>query len=128
MSHIWLSGKNATDYDLLPELKKAREARAKLKHAILAVSLQKRISKLKVEESDSESDMGDAEGESGGASTGPGAVAEKKPSGNLKKKIKEGVAFQEVVRASLLAAQQKKEALEVDQELEKEAKRRSFQG
>lgn len=125
MSHIWLSGKNATDYDLLPELRRAKEARAKLKHAIVAISLQKRISKLKVEESDSESDMGDAEGTSGGASTGPAPASDKK--GLLRNKVKEG-AFQAVVRASLKDAQHKKEMLEADQELEKEAKRRSFQG
>lgn len=125
MSHTWLSGQTATDYDLLPELRRAREARAKLKHAILAISLQKRISKLKVEESDSESDMGDAEGAAGGA---PKDGASKAGGPVLKDKIKKATAFQEVVRASLRAEQQKKEALEVDQELEAEARRRSFQG
>ncbi|CAG9953753.1 unnamed protein product [Clonostachys rosea f. rosea IK726] len=60
LGHIWLSGKTATDHDLLPEIRRAREARAKLKHAILAVSLKKRIAALKADESDSD-EMGDAE-------------------------------------------------------------------
>lgn len=117
--------------DLLPELKKAREARAKLKHAILAVSLQKRIAKLKTEESDSESDMGEAEGSAVGPNRHVPAPPKGGPSsakGLLREKIKDATAFQEVVRAAKLAEQHKKEALEVDQELEKEAKRRSFQG
>jgi calcium/calmodulin-dependent protein kinase I len=131
LGHIWLSGKTANDVDLLPELRKAREARAKLKHAILAISLQKRIAALKTEESDSESDMGDAESSGLRAerspSLGMGGKTSPRP-GSLRDKVKDVTAFAEVVRAAKLAEQHKKEALEADKELENEAKRRSFQG
>ncbi|KAF4123513.1 hypothetical protein GMORB2_6214, partial [Geosmithia morbida] len=50
LNHIWLSGKNATDHDLLPEIRTAREARARLKHAILAISLKKRLAALKADD------------------------------------------------------------------------------
>ncbi|CAG9985136.1 unnamed protein product [Clonostachys byssicola] len=60
LEHTWVSGLTASEHDLLPDISRAMEARAKLKHAILAVTLKKRIAALKEAESDSD-DMGDAE-------------------------------------------------------------------
>lgn len=135
LKHIWLSGKTATDHDLVPELRRAQEARAKLKHAILAVKLQKRIAKLKVEEDDSDSsDMGDAEaaipglvraGASGSSGGSDSASGDKKTT--LKDKIKDGAVFREVVLAKVREEKAKKEAaLTTDEELVEEARRRSF--
>ncbi|KFA67497.1 hypothetical protein S40285_00254 [Stachybotrys chlorohalonatus IBT 40285] len=125
LSHSWLSGKTATDHDLLPELRRAQEARAKLRHAILAVSLQKRLSKLKDAESD-ESDMGEAEPVP--KITSELAVGSESKPGMLKEKLKGGAVFREVVLASVRDAKQKQDALKADEELEKEARRRSMQG
>jgi calcium/calmodulin-dependent protein kinase I len=99
LNHSWLSGKTATDHDLLPELRRAKEARAKLRHAILAVSLKKRIAQLKDEETDSENDMAEAE-------EGVPSPDLNKP--NLKEKLK-GSVFREVVLAKVRDAKHKQE-------------------
>jgi calcium/calmodulin-dependent protein kinase I len=121
LGHIWLSGKNATDHDLVPELLRAREARAKLKHAILAVSLSKRIAALKADESDSDSpEMADAEAGI------PTAVSpgEKKPN-LLKEKVKSGAVFREVVMGAVKDQKAKEEAAAAEAKELEEARRRS---
>lgn len=121
MSHIWLSGQNATDKDLLPELRRAKEARAKLKHAILAVSLKKRIAALKTDESDSESsEMGDAADAIPAVS--PGEKKEK--STLIRDRVKDGAVFREVVLAGLRDKKQREEA-EAEQAMLEDAKKRS---
>lgn len=126
MKHTWLSGQTATEHDLLPELRRAKEARMKLKHAILAVSLQKRIAKLKTEESDPESEeMGDAAAAVPGAGIfGASGSGEKKTT--LADKLKGGAVFREVVLAKVREEKAKKESLQTDEELVQEARRRSF--
>ena len=122
MGHVWLSGKNAnTEHDLLPELRRAREARAKLKHAVLAVSLKKRLADLKTDEADSEDELGELD-------QTPSTTTVDSSASSLKDKLKAGAGFREVVMASVRDAQNKKEALEADQEMEQEARRRSYQG
>ncbi|ODA82881.1 hypothetical protein RJ55_01390 [Drechmeria coniospora] len=129
MGHIWLTGKNATEHDLVPELLKARELRRKFKHAILAASLKKRIADLKDAESDSDNDMKDAEDAipEGAADLQPKS-GESSKQVSLKDKLKDGALFREVVLAKVKDEKQKKESLEADMELEKEARRRSFNG
>ncbi|CAG9953750.1 unnamed protein product [Clonostachys rosea f. rosea IK726] len=102
LGHIWLSGKTATDHDLLPEIRRAREARAKLKHAILAVSLKKRIAALKADESDSD-EMGDAE-------EGIPSVGGEKKLNVLREKVKDGAVFREVVLGAVRDKRAKEEA------------------
>lgn len=117
LNHIWLSGKTATDHDLLPELRRAKEARAKLKHAILAVSLKKRIAQLKDEETDSENDMVEAD------AAVPTASGESLPDTNkpsLKEKLKGGAVFREVVLATVRDAKHKQELLEADEAAKKQ--------
>lgn len=117
LSHTWLSGQTATDHDLLPELRRAREARAKLKHAILAVSLKKRIAALKTDENDSESDeMGDAE------EGIPGPSGDKK-STLIRDRVKDGAVFREVVLGAVRDKKAKEEAEAAEKELEEAAKR-----
>lgn len=53
MDHIWLSGKNATDHNLLPEIRGFR-ARSKFRRVIEKIKLQARIQKLKEQEDDPE--------------------------------------------------------------------------
>lgn len=114
-----MSGKTATDHDLLPELRRAKEARAKLRHAILAVSLKKRIAQLKDEETDSENDMAEADAAVAGAS-GDSLPDTNKP-GTLKEKLKGGAVFREVVLAKVRDAKHKQELLEADEAAKKEA-------
>ncbi|KAL7960551.1 Calcium/calmodulin dependent protein kinase [Trichoderma compactum] len=123
LGHIWLSGKNATDHDLLPELRKAREARAKLKHAILAVSLRKRIAELQDAESDSDSD------EMAAAKDAiPGQPAAASKTSVLREKVKDGSLFRSVALAAIAdhAAKKELEAEITDEDLVKQAKRKSF--
>ncbi|EFX02680.1 calcium calmodulin-dependent protein kinase [Grosmannia clavigera kw1407] len=57
MKHKWLSGENATDHNLLPEIK-AFMAKARLRRGIELVKLTNRIEALKMQEEDPEnSDM-----------------------------------------------------------------------
>ncbi|PTB81556.1 Calcium/calmodulin dependent protein kinase [Trichoderma longibrachiatum ATCC 18648] len=122
LGHIWLSGKNATDHDLLPELRKAREARAKLKHAILAVSLRKRIAALQDVESDSDSDeMAAAEEAIPGQ---PAAPSNK--TNVLREKVKDGSLFRSVALAAIRDHAAKKEAEITDEDLVKQANRKSY--
>ncbi|KAK8150296.1 hypothetical protein G3M48_002866 [Beauveria asiatica] len=145
LRHIWLSGENATEHDLLPELRRAKEARAKLKKAILAIQLQKRIARLRHEadDDDDDNDLQDAAQnvESGGlakafsgisvssggssSSGGAGAGEAKKPS--LKETVRSGAVFREVVLAKVREEKAKREAaLQTDEDLVQEARRRSF--
>jgi calcium/calmodulin-dependent protein kinase I len=107
---------------LLPELRKAREARAKLKHAILAVSLRKRIAALQDVESDSDSDeMAAAEEAIPGQ---PAAPSNK--TNVLREKVKDGSLFRSVALAAIKDHAAKKEAEITDEDLVKQANRKSF--
>lgn len=143
LRHIWLSGQNATEHDLLPELRRAKEARAKLQKVIFAIQLQKRIARLRHEAGGDDYDDGlqDAEQNvettglakafsgvsvSSGGSGGSGSSGEtKKPS--LKDTVRSGAVFREVVLAKVREEKAKKEAaLQTDEDLVQEARRRSF--
>lgn len=104
----------------MPELRLAREARSKLKHAILAVSLKKRIAALKADETDPESsEMGDAEAGIPGA-----MLTSERKTDLLKDKVKSGAVFRAVVQGAVADKKQKEEAAAAEQEL-LEAQRRS---
>lgn len=137
MRHIWLSGQNATDHDLLPELRRAKEARAKLRKAIMAIQLQKRIARLRAhgDSDDSDNELQDAaqnvdggglaKAFSGVSVSNSAAGDKKKPS--LKDHLKDGAIFREVVLAKVRDERAKKEAaLQTDEDLVEEARRRSF--
>ncbi|TQW10653.1 calcium/calmodulin-dependent protein kinase [Cordyceps javanica] len=137
LKHIWLSGQNATEHDLLPELRRAKEARAKLRKAILAIQLQKRIARLRHEaDEDDDNDLQDAAQnvETSGlakafsgvsVSSGSSSGETKKPS--LKDTVRSGAVFREVVLAKVREEKAKKEAaLQTDEDLVQEARRRSF--
>lgn len=107
MGHIWLSGKNATDHNLLPELEAYRR-RARLRRAIEIIKLQNRIAKLREHEEDpADSDMGDVQA---GAGDNKG----------------DGSRLHALGMFALREAKQKQESLQVEEEMEKESRRRSF--
>lgn len=97
LGHIWLTGQNATEHDLVPELLKAYEIRKKFKHAVPAASLKKKIERLREAGSDSEDDMRDA------AQAVPGASAESLPrsesgkAASLRDVVKDGSFFHAVM-------------------------------
>ncbi|KAM0248393.1 hypothetical protein ACHAQJ_009495 [Trichoderma viride] len=107
LGHIWLSGQNASDHNLLPEIEAFRR-RSRLRRAIEIIKLQNRINKLKEREDDPEnSEMGDVH------------------SSHSDDK-KDGARLHAVGLFALKDVKQKQETLQMEEELGKEAKRRSF--
>jgi len=145
LQHPWLTGENATDHNLLPEIR-AYMAKARLRRGIEIVKLANRIEALKMQEDEAdevpgESDVpADAKAAAGAALSGEAAGAEKglatnteagsepggkKTLGNIAK----GAIFREVVLAKVREMKEQENALKVVEEAqEKEAKRRSFHG
>lgn len=132
MKHPWLSGENATDHNLLPEIK-AFMAKARLRRGVEMVKLANRIEALKLQEDDQEdSDMpSDAyvAADASRPAASSSAISNPKPEGEgkrqLSKKLK-GAIFREVVLAKVREMKQQEQTLKVAEEVEKEHKRRSF--
>lgn len=129
MKHPWLSGENATDHNLLPEIR-AFMAKARLRRGIEMVKLANRIEALKMQEDDAEdSDMPTDSYAAADATKPTVASSSSTPSeGNkssLSKKLK-GAIFREVVLAKVREMKQQEQTLKVAEEVEKEHKRRSF--
>jgi calcium/calmodulin-dependent protein kinase I len=108
---VWLTGKNATDHNLLPEIR-AYVARARLRRGVELVKLANRIESLRMQEDDDESrdDVpGDAAEAAGEALVSQklgtkGLGAAKDPIAPGKKslsKIARGAIFREVVLAKV---------------------------
>ncbi|ORY66229.1 calcium/calmodulin-dependent protein kinase [Pseudomassariella vexata] len=124
MEHTWLRGESATDHNLLPEIK-AYMAKARLKRGIELVKLANRIEALKMQEDDPENpdfpdDAVTAARDSPKETTGSGK-------GRLTKAMK-GAIFREVVMAKVREMKEQEQTLKVKEEVEKEAKRKSFSG
>lgn len=60
MKHIWVSGKTASDHNLLPEIR-AYVAKARLRRGIELVKLANRIEALKMQEDDEDDVPGEAD-------------------------------------------------------------------
>jgi len=154
--HPWLSGENATDHNLLPEIR-AYMAKARLRRGIEIVKLANRIEALKMQEDEnddaapSKSDVpADAKAAAGSALGGGIASSSSTPritttdekglgtskeaesqAGGKKSlsRLAKGAIFREVVLAKVREEKEKEAALRVEKDAqEKEAKRRSFQG
>lgn len=142
LKHPWLSGENATDHNLLPEIR-AYLTKARLRRGIEMVKLANRIEALKMQEDDAEdSDIPqDAtlaadqsrsrslsfrtnDGGSGGGGGGSGSDTGKR---TLSKTIKSAI-FREVVLAKVREMKEQEQTLKVTEEVEKESKRKSFHG
>lgn len=136
LNHPWLSGKTATDHNLLPEIR-AYMAKARLRRGIEIVKLANRIESLKMQdESGDEASEVDIPTDSKTAATNatlrPGEMPgrAKSPSGEKKSlsKIAKGAIFREVVLAKVREMKEQEQALKVESEAkEKDAKRRSTQ-
>ncbi len=142
LAHPWLSGKTASDHNLLPEIR-AYLTRARLRRGIEMVKLANRIEALKMQEDDPEdSDMPqDATSaadqarhfntsrantiESDSAGAGPASAGAADPAAapekrTLSKTIK-GAIFREVVLAKVREMKQQEETLKVTEEASKQA-------
>lgn len=146
LAHPWLSGQNASDHNLLPEIR-AYLTRARLRRGIEMVKLANRIEALKMQEEDPEnSDMPkDAtlaadqtrhfspsrantnESVSAGADSTAAPAADADGSGSssggkrtLSKTIK-GAIFREVVLAKVREMKEQEETLKVTEEASKQA-------
>ncbi|KAI0515290.1 Pkinase-domain-containing protein [Xylaria bambusicola] len=127
LKHPWLSGENATEHNLLPEIK-AYIAKARLRRGIELVKLTNRIEALKIQEDDPEnpdfpgdsvaaaSEAQDAQSQAGTSNGGKG---------KLSRAVK-GAIFREVVLAKVREMKEKEQTEKVKEEAEKEARRKSF--
>lgn len=142
LRHPWLSGKNASDHNLLPEIK-AYMARARLRRGIEIVKLANRIEALKMQEDEAEDVPGQADvpadakaaagdalsGQDGGKGLGTSTEAGSSAGGKRSlSNVAKGAIFREVVMAKVREAKEQEEALKVEKDLEDKAKRNSFQG
>ncbi|KAH8814975.1 kinase-like domain-containing protein [Xylogone sp. PMI_703] len=140
LRHPWLSGENATDHNLLPEIR-AYMAKARLRRGIEMVKLANRIEALKMQEDETEDVPGeadvpaDAQAAAGAAISRGYTDAEESapapispPGKKTLSGLTRGAIFREVVMAKVREAKEQEQTLQVEKEAqEKAAKRRSFQ-
>ncbi|KAI0848955.1 calcium/calmodulin-dependent protein kinase 1 [Daldinia vernicosa] len=128
LKHPWLSGENASDHNLLPEIK-AYMAKARLRRGIELVKLANRIEALKLQEDDPEHPdfADDSVAPAGQGSDKPPSPKQETGKGKLTRAMK-GAIFREVVLAKVREMKEQEQTLKVTEEAEKEAKRKSFQG
>lgn len=122
LNHSWLRGDSATDHNLLPEIK-AYMAKARLKRGIEMVKLANRIEALKMQEDDPENPDFPA----GSQSSSGGDPSQPREKKSLSK-IARGAIFREIVLAKVREMKEQEQTLKVKEEVEKEARRRSFNG
>jgi calcium/calmodulin-dependent protein kinase I len=141
LAHPWLSGENASDHNLLPEIR-AYMAKARLRRGIEIVKLANRIEALKMQEDEHDdtedqadvpadakaaagSALPDADHEGAEAKTAGGSHSGgKKSLSNIAK----GAIFREVVMAKVREAKEQEHALQVEKEAQDRAqKTKSFQ-
>jgi calcium/calmodulin-dependent protein kinase I len=118
LAHHWLSGENATDHDLLPEIK-AYLAKARLRRGIEIIKLSNRIEALKMQEDEAEeSDLPlDAQTAAEAATTDEGSAEGSSSSG--RKSIAQaarGAIFREVVLAKVREAKEQEKVAQVEKD------------
>ncbi len=128
MKHPWLSGENATDHNLLPEIK-GFLARQRLRRGIEMVQLANRIESLKMQEDDPENtdipaDSTLAADQSRRTSSQANESSSDGDKRTLSKTIK-GAIFREVVLAKVREMKQQEETLKLTEEAEGAAPRES---
>ncbi|KAI2628989.1 Pkinase-domain-containing protein [Xylaria nigripes] len=127
LQHSWLSGENATDHNLLPEIK-AYIAKARLRRGIELVKLSNRIEALKIQEDDPENpDFPDnaAVSVDEAQEAADSTAAAPKGAGRLNRAVK-GAIFREIVLAKVREMKEEEHTQKVKEEKEKEAGRKSF--
>lgn len=135
LQDVWLTGKTATDFNLLPEFR-AYMAKARLKRGIEVIKLANRIESLRLQQNPEDSDQTDIPANSsemagqalndkappeGHASLKTSPESEKKSLSKLAK----GAIFREVVLAKVREEKEKAERERVEKEVEEHVKRGS---
>lgn len=127
LQHVWLSGENATDHNLIPEIR-AYLAKARLRRGVELVKLANRIESLKLQE-DQDLDAADKEdmpsnarqaaGEALAANThekglNPSATPPADTGGKKLSRLARGAIFKEIVLAKVreMKEQQEREKVE----------------
>jgi calcium/calmodulin-dependent protein kinase I len=137
LAHRWLSGENATDHNLLPEIK-AYMAKARLRRGIEIVKLANRIEALKMQEDEFEDTPGQADVPSDSQAAAEGAPSQESQgaggetsSGGKKNlaSLAKGAIFREVVLAKVKEAKEQEHTLQLEKDAqEKAAKSNSYEG
>lgn len=126
LKHRWLSGENASDHNLLPEIK-AYMAKARLRRGIELVKLTNRIEALKIQEDDPENPDFPENAKAAAEEAQEAHVPESETSsggpGRLSRAVK-GAIFREIVLAKVREMKEQEETLKIKQEVEKEAQRK----
>lgn len=135
LQDVWLTGKTATDFNLLPEFR-AYMAKARLKRGIEVIKLANRIESLRLQQNPEDSDSADIpanSGEMAGQALNdkhpPEGHASLKTSPTPEKKslskLAKGAIFREVVLAKVREEKEKAERERVEKEVEEHVKRGS---
>jgi calcium/calmodulin-dependent protein kinase I len=135
LAHSWLSGENATDHNLLPEIK-AYMAKARLRRGIELVKLTNRIEMLKMHEDESGEAPGqadvpaDAKAAAGssvaGAKDATASTSSTAPGGKKSlSQIAKGAIFREVVLAKVREMKEQENAAKMEKEVAEKAKKNS---
>ena len=140
LDDVWLSGKTATDFNLLPEFR-AYMAKARLKRGIEIIKLANRIEALRMQEDDESNTPGQADipansGEMAGQAltgqgTGPSHGLSTSDQPKQKKslsKLAKGAIFREVVLAKVREEKEKAGREEAERTATENAKRSSTAG
>jgi len=129
LQDVWLTGKTATDHNLLPEFR-AYMAKARLKRGIEVIKLANRIESLKMQDPEGQEDFPGDSAEMAGQQLakppieGPGLPTQSQPKKSLSNLAK-GAIFREVVLAKVREEKEKVEREKKQQEVEAAAKRLS---
>ncbi|TGO63465.1 hypothetical protein BOTNAR_0100g00260 [Botryotinia narcissicola] len=116
LAHPWLSGENATDHNLLPEIK-AYMAKARLRRGIEMVKLTNRIEMLKMQEDDNE--------ESDLPGNAAAAASDAIPGSPERKNTAKGAIFREVVLAKVREVKAEEAAAQIERQATEAAKKKS---
>lgn len=140
LQDVWLSGKTATDFNLLPEFR-AYMAKSRLKRGIEIIKLANRIEALRMQEDDETNTPGQADipansGEMAGQvltekgmAAGHGLPTSDEPKQKKSlSKLAKGAIFREVVLARVREEKEKAEREKVEKLAEENAKRRRSSG
>ena len=131
LQDVWLTGKTATDHNLLPEFR-AYMAKARLKRGIEVIKLANRIESLKMQDPDGQDDFPGDSAEMAGqelakpSSEGHGLSTHPGPKKSLSN-VAKGAIFREVVLAKVREEKEKVEREKKQQEAEATVKGLSLQ-
>jgi calcium/calmodulin-dependent protein kinase I len=135
LRHPWLSGENATDHNLLPEIK-AYMAKARLRRGIEIVKLANRIEALKMQEDEEDDIPGQADlpsnpkaaaqnalsgADAGQATSSASSTGSGTPPKKTLSNIAKGAIFREVVLAKVREMKREEDAAKMEQEAQEKA-------